>query len=1009
MRYFWAILSLLMLLPLLAFGQAYPPLSITPEPIAPGDVLYPIVFAQAPRFIPSGNPQKPLIGSRWAEFGHPVAVNPGTHLMLRNVDGSLELLVNGGAGAVQDLCVSFDGTTVFYTLFHTASAEPNKDGADIYKIHVPSRQITRLTTQTWATNQGETPGTGVYNMHPCPMPGGKVVFVSNRHGYLPPVKSYPTQVTQLFVMDEHGDNVEPIGHLNLGSALHPTVLTDGRILFSTLENMALRNNILWGIWSIWQDGSVWAPIVSAFAGPSAPPGFHFQTQLSDGRILVEKYYNQNQKGFGTFYTIPQFPAVGQVAFGPGNYTVPENTLTGFIDKFPDQMPYTPTGMWPLTTFTRRGDDRPGLPMIADDPRSLRVGKVTHPSGAPGNKLLLVWSPGLIGGSSGTVSDDMDQTPINSGIYLANTWEHISDPGKHLKTVLSDPASNLQWPRALVPYQQIYGVEAPAVLVAPQEMTATLPEGTPYGLVGTSSLYKRESAPLGMVTAPSVTSVTPPGLEFNTNQGPKWNWMAQGADAGKYGNDEIHAIRLVTFEPNQFTKTPSVLLLGEKFYPEYWNHGSERLRILGEVPVRDGKPVGVLDPDGNPDTSFLAKIPADVAFTFQLLDTHGLVLTTAQTWHQVRPGEKRNNCGGCHAHNQQPTNEKDTFSEDPAYIISTLEQNRLIEFTRDIKPIFDRACVRCHNLAMNKPGGLVLDDTSVVRNLPGTYARLADSRGTNEPLRLEKSGANAWILRQGENGQKASHWVWKYQSRRSLLLWRLFDQRLDGYTNATIPGGFWPPNDPRRQQIELGAGQVMPPPEWPLYDGDIDWAPPAGVPSHKEMLSDDERRTIAAWIDTGATYCATERACQDSMPPTVRVTSPQAGKNEGWARILLGMVDVGSGLNLASLEVVADVAIDGVAAGTNLASRFTALTGGRWEWVFSQPMPLLPRAVLVVRVKDKIGNGREVRRVFHVEGTTPPPVTHAENQWTIGTTTAQCVTDGPQAVPLIAQIDACLMP
>ena len=27
----------------------------------------------------------------------------------------------------------------------------------------------------------------------------------------------------------------------------------------------------------------------------------------------------------------------------------------------------------------------------------------------------------------------------------------------------------------------------------------------------------------------------------------------------------------------------------------------------------------LDPDGNPDTSFLAKIPADVAFTFQTLD------------------------------------------------------------------------------------------------------------------------------------------------------------------------------------------------------------------------------------------------------------------------------------------------------------------------------------------------------------------------------------------------------
>ena len=62
----------------------------------------------------------------------------------------------------------------------------------------------------------------------------------------------------------------------------------------------------------------------------------------------------------------------------------------------------------------------------------------------------------------------------------------------------------------------------------------------------------------------------------------------------------------------------------------------------------------LDPDGNPDTSFLAKIPADVAFTFQTLDKHGMVLNMAQTWHQVRPGEVRNDCGGCHAHSQKPT-------------------------------------------------------------------------------------------------------------------------------------------------------------------------------------------------------------------------------------------------------------------------------------------------------------------------------------------------------------------
>jgi hypothetical protein len=49
-------------------------------------------------------------------------------------------------------------------------------------------------------------------------------------------------------------------------------------------------------------------------------------------------------------------------------------------------------------------------------------------------------------------------------------------------------------------------------------------------------------------------------------------------------------------------------LGQHFV----SHANERLRILGEIPLRkfnaDGTPI--LDPEGNPDTSFMAKIPAE---------------------------------------------------------------------------------------------------------------------------------------------------------------------------------------------------------------------------------------------------------------------------------------------------------------------------------------------------------------------------------------------------------------
>src|SRR5262249_10638063 len=114
--------------------------------------------------------------------------------------------------------------------------------------------------------------------------------------------------------------------------------------------------------------------------------------------------------------------------------------------------------------------------------------------------------------------------------------------------------------------------------------------------------------------------------------------------------------------------------------KFSNHAGERLRILGEIPVRKfgtGKPGASgpggqpLDRDGNPDTSFLARIPADTAFTFQTLDKDGMVLNMAQTWHQLRPGEVRNNCGGCHAHSQRPTLFKDTFAARPDYRVFDL--------------------------------------------------------------------------------------------------------------------------------------------------------------------------------------------------------------------------------------------------------------------------------------------------------------------------------------------------
>src|SRR5262249_36189432 len=154
-----------------------------------------------------------------------------------------------------------------------------------------------------------------------------------------------------------------------------------------------------------------------------------------------------------------------------------------------------------------------------------------------------------------------------------------------------------------------------------------------------------------------------------------------------------------------------------------------------------------------------------------LDKNGMVLNMAQTWHQLRPGEVRNNCGGCHAHSQKPTLFEATAAARPDYAVFDLtrqtpllttqkldqsgkqwdvnketglhfEKNvQTVEYFRDIKPILDRSCVPCHTGRADKPAGnLVLDDDRMVKTqqpaglgfeitVPGTYARLAaDAKG-----------------------------------------------------------------------------------------------------------------------------------------------------------------------------------------------------------------------------------------------------------------------------------------
>jgi len=992
---------------------------------------YDIVYVRAPR---AGDEVHKRF---YTDFSAPITMEPGADLMLLRPDGSEELLVKGGDGSVTDPIASLDGEWVFYVKIHNlikaSQWNPPAAGADIFKIHLKSRRIVRLTNQQFTPNLGAGDWAsdfrnasrkenrkhhfayGVYNMGPCPLPGGRVAFTSNREGFKPS-RGYPAVALQLFVMDDrdsdlpmneaHPANLDKIGHLNIAGALHPVVLTDGRIMFSTLESQGIRSRISWGIWTIHPDGSNWAPILSAFDPGGASNGFHFQSQLSDGSLVIEEYYNQNNSGFGAYIKLP-----AQVTFSPAYRNDPRNPALRFGRHYNGKgkyyrMAFMPEQAVSLTPFVLNGEG-PADPSVLGDKKSPAVGKFTHPSGAPDNHLLTIYSPG-------PANHQYKYLPqIDGGIYLLKDGKVIVEPGK-LLLIKNDPKYNESWPRAVVPYKRIYGIEEPKRLV-PVANTGkthkTLPAGTPFGLVGTSSMYKRESYPNGVVPEESVTSTYAGGnrpwrdLDAFTSHGngmPR-NWHNQGADVGLYENSDIHAIRVLAMEPT--TDRHRGANNGRGFY----SHAMERLRILGEIPVRkfqNGKQP--TDPDGNPDTSFLAKILADTAFTFQTLDPDGMVLNMSQTWHQLRPGELRADCGGCHAHSQKPTEFKLTLASKPDYKVwdlteatplltdrsrdeykaqwdtetatglrSVKQPATTVEYFRDIQPILKTHCTVCHTKDWQKPAGnLVLDDDENWINVPnrgkfpGTYFRLAvDERAQfgHKPI-----GYPSWGY------PNASRYIRKLQSRRSLFTWKIYGERLDGFSNADHPSepkpgiGHFEHHGKRvetkwarhRYDVDL-LGAQMPPPTaikgtFKGPDGELIKVP---------ALTDETRRTLTRWIDLGCPIDLNPKHGWhlDDNRPVLTLAEPAPSHKGPLRRLRIGMNDYGSGLDHSTFIVTSSTEINGHKPDENLAPHFKQTVKGVWELPFKKSLSYLSikAARWTVSIKDKQGNETRLVRILEV--------------------------------------------
>jgi hypothetical protein len=285
----------------------------------------------------------------------------------------------------------------------------------------------------------------------------------------------------------------------------------------------------------------------------------------------------------------------------------------------------------------------------------------------------------------------------------------------------------------------------------------------------------------------------------------------------------------------------------------------------------------------------------------------------------------------------------------------------------------RSCIACHTAKNGQQAGnLVLDDESPISfeqhgQFPGTYYRLAvDERAKfgHKPV-----GYDSWGYPQ------ASRYIRKLQARRSLLTWKIFGTRLDGFANEEHPSEskpgagdlvdhgkkIEPKGNGHRVDIDF-VGSIMPPPE-------------AVTAGKVAPLTDEDRRTLVRWIDLG---CPLDRDFDPKKPeergrgwmlddqrPTLTLTSPKPGKNGPLTRILIGMHDAYTGLDAESLHVTSNTPLDGESVGENLAGKFKLVSQGVWEWKLARPIHELSAANLDVSVKDKQGNTSRIVRTFSV--------------------------------------------
>jgi Hydrazine synthase alpha subunit middle domain/WD40-like Beta Propeller Repeat len=539
----------------------------------------------------------------------PAAFMPGAELYFRDRASPSAAEVNVTAGVfpddangdpplydVKDLSPSYDGKQLVFAMH--APEIPNADPEDqptwnIWIYDVNSASLRRVIASDITAEIGQ-------DIAPHFLPDGRIVFASTRQrqsrailldegkpqfAALEEDRNVPALT--LHVMNDDGSDIHQIS-FNQSHDTDPSVLADGRIVYARWDNIADRDRF--SLYTMNPDGTEQHLLYGIHSHATGPNGetieFLEPEELSDGRVLVSLRDSTPQAHFGA----------APMAIDTANYVDHDQPTYANQGLTADAQELLVPGSITLDdTPSPRGRFASVAPLFDGTDRLLVTWsqcRLLDPSSTPQNLIIVPCTAQTL------AIPDVQEAPPLYGVWMFDVAQDTQQP-------LVTPQEGFAYSEAAVLEPRTLPLVRFDKNVAASDFDPNL-IGEGVGEIHIRSVYDFDGTAVADIQA-----MRDPAITTSANQRP------------------ARFVRIV--KPASIPDQDLVELDAAAF-------GVSQAQLMREV-------IGYAPVE--PDGSVKVKVPANVAFSIDVLDVNGRRISERhQNWLTVKPGEVLE-CNGCH--------------------------------------------------------------------------------------------------------------------------------------------------------------------------------------------------------------------------------------------------------------------------------------------------------------------------------------------------------------------------